>query len=533
MLAAEHDLSWQFYRRGIRPRLLSLSSEVTMRKMLLFLIPVLVLALLCACNRASVPQTPAAEPESAPQAGTQPEEQPDAAAHIRVPDRTLTAAHYAADVFELAPVRQYGCTLEGREYVGSDAVTVRMYRAAGGGITGGVCTYYDKTLPEGTTMHYYTAGNQWVHGGLSEGTCAARFIYLEQPDGAGTILILPRTYTLRENDSLEYHPELDGTLSITKTVDGWRVTMRAFGLQEGRVADCMTVMADTPLLSWDAENCGDVWGYHTRNLSAKWCYTGYFRQSPDNYIPTGTQYYYRCAASYLIRDMVRKIPSDKAAAVLTVAMLDTMTQQQNSYGYWPTTPGSEWLQGDYGIGPGFYDTRFNTDLLEVYISAARRLGMGMFDEAIARYVGFFSQIADTSHISTKSGGWLIPDYWYPGELQTPHTSLNHQASECLALYHAADLLRRDDLRVLADRMLLAIEDTGSGWVMPDHNLYYSVLPDGTYLTGDYPYLTYNDLYALRKYLTGFGKEQNETLTLLMDEKLIWMRANGVAGYKTD
>ena len=82
-------------------------------------------------------------------------------------------------------------------------------------------------------------------------------------------------------------------------------------------------------------------------------------------------------------------------------------------------------------------------------------------------------------------------------------------------------------------MLLAIEDTGSGWIMPDHNLYYSVLPDGTYLTGDYPYLTYNDLYALRKYLTGFGKEQNETLTLLMDEKLIWMRANGVAGYKTD
>lgn len=66
--------------------------------------------------------------------------------------------------------------------------------------------------------------------------------------------------------------------------------------------------------------------------------------------------------------------------------------------------------------PGFYDTRFNTDLLEIYIKAARKFGKGMFDETITRYLGFFSQIADTSHISTESGGWLIPDYWHPSEI---------------------------------------------------------------------------------------------------------------------
>ena len=500
-----------------------------------FLVLILVLALLCACGKPQADPSPAAGSEPAvPAAGTDApadEPAPDEPSG-RVPDRTLRAAHYTADVFSLPQVRQYGCTLEGREYVTGDGVTVRMFRASGGAADS-VCTYYDKTLPEGTTIHYYTAGNQWVHGGLSEGTCAARFIYLEQPGGASTILILPRTYTLRENDTLEYHPDCDGTLSISKTSGGWRVTMRAFGLASGRVADCMSVTAAEPLLTWDdEENLGDVWGYHTRSLAAKWCYTGYFRQTPDNYIPTGENYYYRCAASYLIRDTVKRIPWDKAAAALSVAMLDTMAQQQNSYGYWPTTPGSEWLQGDYGIGPGFYDTRFNTDLLEVYIAAARRLGTGMFDETIARYAGFFNQIAASSHITTENDGWLVPDYWCPGEFTTPHTSLNHQASECLALYHAADILKRDDLRELAGRMLLAIEDTGAGWVMPNHNLYYSILPDGTYLTGDYPYLTYNDLYALRKYLTGFGKEPNETLTMLMDEKLIWMRANGVSGYKT-
>ena len=101
------------------------------------------------------------------------------------------------------------------------------------------------------------------------------------------------------------------------------------------------------------------------------------------------------------------------------------------------------------------------------------------------------------------------------------------------LYHASDLFAREDLRALADRMLLAIEDTGAGWVMPDHNLYYSVKPDGTYVEGDYPYLTYNDLLHLRKYLTGFGRTENETLTYLMSEKLQWMQSHGVTGYEKD
>lgn len=80
-------------------------------------------------------------------------------------------------------------------------------------------------------------------------------------------------------------------------------------------------------------------------------------------------------------------------------------------------------------------------------------------------------------------------------------------------------------------MLLAIEDTGSGWVMPNHNLYYSIKPDGTYVEGDYPYLTYNDLYYLREYLTGVNRTETDTLTYLMGEKLQWMEQNGVTGYE--
>ena len=117
------------------------------------------------------------------------------------------------------------------------------------------------------------------------------------------------------------------------------------------------------------------------------------------------------------------------------------------------------------------------------MSDTLRLGKGMFEETMNRYLALFAQVGDTGHIPTETGGWLIPDYWHPDEITAPHTSLNHQASECLALYHAADLLNRKDLRALADRMLLAIVDTGPGWVRPNHNLYYSIKPDGTEVGG--------------------------------------------------
>ena len=56
-------------------------------------------------------------------------------------------------------------------------------------------------------------------------------------------------------------------------------------------------------------------------------------------------------------------------------------------------------------------------------------------------------------------------------------------------------------------------------------------PDGTYVEGDYPYLTYNDLYDLRKYLSSSERSELETLTYLMGEKLQWMQNNGVTGYE--
>lgn len=515
---------------------------------------VLVLALLaqlCACSSAKTDSLPAAakspsasvsipdftppEFETEPPPEPEPDrvqafgETPSQSGDMCSPGRVLTSSDYAVEIYTRTAERD-GVQIESREYCVSDGVTASAYRAAGLGD----CCFFAQSVTEPGTIRYYSfQSGEWVCESLAEGIVSSPVAVVELDSGTTYFFALPRTVVLRENGSVEYLPEEDGFLYVTQTETGFHLTVEGHGLAEGRAADALILTSPDRILDWDVSNCAKAWVSYVKNGDMPWCYDGYYRKSPENYIPTGTNYYYCCAASYCIRGFLSRTPPCREAPALTILALDTMALRQNSFGYWATDPGSEWLQSDYGIGPGFYDTRFNTELLELYLKAAHKFGGNLFEDAVDRYLAFYTQFADTNHITTESGGWLIPDYWHPDTHITPHTSLNHQVTECLALYHAAELLDREDLFALADRMLLAIEDTGSRWVMPDHNLYYSIQPNGTYTAGDYPYLTYNDLLHLREYLTESGRAGTETLTHLIGEKLQWMVNNGVTGYETD
>ena len=208
-----------------------------------------------------------------------------------------------------------------------------------------------------------------------------------------------------------------------------------------------------------------------------------------------------------------------------------MALRQNSFGYWATDPGSEWLQSDYGIGPGFYDTRFNTEMLEIYLKAAHKFGGNLFEDAVDRYLAFYTQYADTNHIATENGGWLIRITGIRTHMKRriPRSTIRSpNVWRCITrqsfwIGGRAFCACRPDL--------LAIEDTGSQWVMPDHNLYYSIRPDGTYAAGDYPYLTYNDLLHLRGISDRQRTGRNGNADLSDGGKLQWMTANGVTGYE--
>ena len=113
----------------------------------------------------------------------------------------------------------------------------------------------------------------------------------------------------------------------------------------------------------------------------------------------------------------------------------------------------------------------------------------------------------------------------PGSIQEVLTQAERARVYC------AVAERTQDPAQTADKLLLAIEDTGSDWIKPTWDLYYSIQPDGTYDGTDYPSLTYNDLFNLQAYITEKTGEQNQTIYNLMYHKLYWMWANNVTDYK--
>ena len=489
------------------------------------------LIFLGSCNkRLAVPERPQQAEATPAQEETPAQDDPPSIPEPVVTTRSISTSMGDISVTETTEYDE-ALTYYRREYLSFDKSRIQACRVEGE--TRQATLFSFQYQPIDATVHYFdTDTNAWVSEPLSPGAYRASLVAIEFSSGASLFSYLPKAYNQKENGVLEHLPDLDGYLLVTRTEAGWQLKLVSCELQEGQVCDGFVMSAAWPLLDWsENKNCATVWNAYTANGVAKWCYDGYYRFTPSNYVPTGENYYYRCVASYLIRLMAEQIGLSDAAPSLTVCMLDVLVQEQNAYGFWPTQPESEWLSGDFQIADGFYDTRFNTDLIEIFVRANNDLGGGLYLDTVKRYAAFYQVLAEANHAETENGGWLVADYWHPQLHDLTHTSLNHLAAECLAAYHLADLLRDESLRETADKLLLAIEDTGSDWIKPTWDLYYSIQPDGTYDGTDYPSLTYNDLFNLQAYITEKTGEQNQTIYNLMYHKLYWMWANNVTDYK--
>ena len=494
-----------------------------------FAVLLAVLLLCCACG--PVVQETAEDP--LPQAVTEQAESAEETARPGLPlvqpvFRVRPTENLLLAVGELHIYETASGSVQRRVYELDDGTLVTMGRA---GAAGGP-VQLDAWQTDGLsgTIRYYDGG-VWTEDALAEGEYRAGAVEVELEDGSVFFLYTPKSYVPQGFDTLEYLPDQDGCLRVSQENGRWTFTLEGSGPEDGFVCDYTLVRCHASLLSWIHENCPDTWQNYTQDGAGKWCFDGYYRTSPSTYTPTGDNYIYRCPASYVVRSLALATEETRAAAVLTLAMLETLTRNQNEDGYWPTGPESHWLSRSYEIGPGFYDTRFNTDLMEIYAYVYPRSGGEFLREAMDRYGDFYLAYAGDHHVVTENGGWLVEDYWHPDGNAPVHTSLNHQLAECLTAFHLADTLNRQDLRDLARRLLLAVEDTASDWIAKTGDLHYRVQPDGTYCGTDYPYLTYNDLYDLQAYLEETGAGRSEALDRLMQSKQTWMDANGITGYK--
>jgi hypothetical protein len=190
---------------------------------------------------------------------------------------------------------------------------------------------------------------------------------------------------------------------------------------------------------------------------------------------------------------------------------------------------SSWLYNDYGIGAGYYDTRFNNDLTVSLFKIAGLYDDPRFTAAAEAQCGWFLKYAEQySTIITGDNlyGLLVEDYCQADSTRGhTHTSLNHQLQEMKALLAAYHATGKSDYQDLAYRMLNGITATESLWTDSQQGLVYALL-NGKAVGHDYPYLTYNDLYEFQLMLP----QRDAALDRLMLAKRLQMERDGITGY---
>ena len=225
----------------------------------------------------------------------------------------------------------------------------------------------------GTMRTYDVKANRWSEAPLHAGTFP-KGMYFIRADGGDSIIVTPLAYRDRGTGMIEYLPSIDGTLKVTKTADGFSLSVQSGSVPAGAFSDSLALTSRRQLFDWNDGDTLTHWQNYRFTDDNRWCWSGYYYTAPPEYYPNGENYFHALPGAYITCKMVRNA-DDGACRMLGIAMLDVMRQQQNELGFIPSTAGSTWLKNDYGIEPGYYDTRFNTDLWLAVVNAAENYGV--------------------------------------------------------------------------------------------------------------------------------------------------------------
>lgn len=369
--------------------------------------------------------------------------------------------------------------------------------------------------------------NQWYMSKNIENT-AYTVMYVDT-DCYSIAIGVPAVYLSNtSNNSLERVLEQEKPVTITQVTGGY-VLNYEFPQNTQVIGEIWVLRSKNKLANWN--NKGDFDALkHDLGHERRFAWDGYYFPTPSTYVPYNENMLYRHPSNYVGSAYVKNanIPLAKELGYILTKIC---MENQNTQGYWATGPKSGWLVADFGIGGGFYDTRFNTDFAENLLNAYKEYNNDDFLRSVVTYANYYIKHAQNNNYVTQNGGILVEDYGYSEQHIKTHVSLNHQLAEMNFLYELYEVTREQSYLDLADKMLLAVEDTRDQWVLPSGNLNYALYYTGvTNTMVDYPYLTYNDLYITKNVLKKYHNRTSATIEYLMANKLEWMKANNVTGY---
>ena len=344
--------------------------------------------------------------------------------------------------------------------------------------------------------------------------------------------ILGQPYTYRDlgagtKDAISSHP-----IQLKRDQDGWIVTFR-YGLSPGVQGILWGAGSTQELVDFNSIDQLRMWSYYDLDKNARLLYDGYHYKSPSTYYPTTSTSYWRIPSDYLTNSMVRSGGS-RASEIIGTSLLKIAHRNISDEGYLPTLPRSIWLFKDYGIEAGFFDTRFNADTIETNIVAYGRYGDPVYRDMAVRLAEYYLEHGRNNkyvlHDPGMGEGWLVEDYYHDSGRKN-HTSLNHQLQAIHSFLLLYESEKNPDYLDFAQKMITGIKITRDKWIMPDGNLEYAYMPDGTMGLVDYDYLTYNDLLNVQEALVRIRGEGDQDLQILLESKKLWMDRNNVSGYR--
>ncbi len=382
---------------------------------------------------------------------------------------------------------------------------------------------------EGTVRYYDYAKAKW-ESAPADGTLPQAPIYYIETASASMIISCPALYRPCGNESLEAIASGQNSVTLKKEENSIGVEMR-LGFVAGAQGHVWAIQSAARLIEWTPQ-LEKALALHFDPSQKRWLYDGFYVPSPSSYSPFSKDMFWRCPAAYTLSGLSLFAGESRGCDGMLLSMLGTAVDNQTEGGWWKTGPESSWLRGDYGIGAGFFDTRFSSEAAELMLKGYVRYGDERFLKSARNYADFLSAHALRNSFSfSERGSILVEDYSWPGKISRPtHSSLNHQLQEMRVLYLTYGATGNEQYRDVADRMLRGINDTLDRWIMPSGNLEYAYMADGGMGLSDYPYLTYNDLLKAQQLYEQMGRPRDPGLQRLLESKKDWMDKNGVTGY---
>ncbi len=181
----------------------------------------------------------------------------------------------------------------------------------------------------------------------------------------------------------------------------------------------------------------------------------------------------------------------------------------------------------YGMTNDYIDTRFSVDGVRFLVKCAKLLESPGARKLSTLLAEKLMTIPDEQ--KTYIGdGYFLNDYITPEPLGVKmHTSLNHALCEINYFLELSELTGEKRYADVANKILLAVDETWSDWIKPNGDLWYAYFPETeTYGRNDYEMLTYMDLKETQKlHQQTFGYSRL-SIQYLLDAKEEYLRGSG-------